>query len=345
MTKPKPVILVTGGAGYVGSTLMRDALAAGFKVRCLDLLIYGGKSIVGLLNHPDFEFIRGDVRNKEDVEKALDGVEAVVHLAAVVGDFPCQVAPKSSYQINFEGTRLLAEAAIKKKVERFVFASTCSTYGILDTSTPADESRPLNPVSLYAEAKIDCENLLKSLKSNSFHPVMLRYGTAYGISFRTRFDLLINSFAYEALTEKEIVVFAANMWRPYVHVRDMGVIMLLTLKAPVEKISGEVFNAGSTEHNYTKRQVVEMFLQELPELEVRYVTDIDDKRDYRVTCKKLEETLKFVPTKDVRAGIKELIFCFKNDILTKDDFESNNLEYLKRFFAERESELSGHIRK
>jgi nucleoside-diphosphate-sugar epimerase len=340
MSNKNPLLLVTGGAGYVGSTFMRDALSEGYRIRCLDLLVYGGRSIIGLMNHPDFELKVGDVRNKIDVEQALEDVDAVVHLAGIVGDLPCQVAPRSSYQINFQGTELLAETAKRKGVERFIFASTCSTYGVLDTSTPADESRPLNPVSLYAEAKIDCEKMLVSLKNNTFHPTMLRYGTAYGISFRTRFDLLINSFAYEALTEEKIVVFAANMWRPYVHVRDMGVIMLNVLKAPVGKISGEIFNAGATEHNHTKKEVVEMFQDILPDLEVQYVVDVDDKRDYRVTCKKLEQAVRFKATRDVRSGIKELVFCFQNKILTKDDYESNNLEQLKSFFAAKEETLS-----
>lgn len=340
MSDGKPLLLVTGGAGYVGSTLMRDALSEGYRVRCLDLLVYGGRAIVGLLNHPDFEFIKGDIRDKKDVERSLDDVDAIVHLAGVVGDLPCQAAPKASYQINFQGTELLAEMAKKRNIGRFVFASTCSNYGVANTSRPVDETAELNPVSLYAESKVDCEKLLLSLRSDSFHPSMLRFGTAYGISFRTRFDLLVNSFAYEALTEDEIVVFAANMWRPYIHVRDMGVIMLDILRAPVEDISGEIFNAGATEHNHTKEQVVEMFLDVLPDLRVEYVNDVDDKRNYRVDCSKLQRKIGFQPTKNVRQGIEELIFCFRNNILTKDDFESNNLEYLKEFFAKQEATLA-----
>ena len=340
MNKEKPLILVTGGAGYVGSTFMRDALIRGYRIRCLDLLIYGGRSVVGLMNHPDFELVVGDVRKLEDVEAALEGVFAVVHLAGIVGDLPCQVAPNASYQINFSGTELLAEATKRKGIERFIFASTCSTYGVLDTSTPADESRPLNPVSLYAEAKIDCEKMLLSLKSDTFHPVMLRYGTAYGISFRTRFDLLVNSFAFEALNEDKIVVFAANMWRPYVHVRDMGVIMLNVLDAPLEAVSGEIFNAGATEHNHTKKEVVDIFTEVLQDLEVQYVMDVDDKRDYRVTCAKLENAVGFKATRDVRSGIEELVQCFQCGILTKNDYESNNLDTLKSFFAAREKTLS-----
>ncbi|MBI3378810.1 MAG: NAD(P)-dependent oxidoreductase [Nitrospirae bacterium] len=335
-----PLMLVTGGAGYVGSTLMRDALIAGYRVRCLDLLIYGGKSIVGLLNNPNFELIKGDVRNKGDVEKALEGVDVIVHLAGIVGDLPCQAAPKSAYQINFHGTELLATLAKKKNIKPFVFGSTCSTYGIVDTTIPADEMRELNPVSLYAETKIDCEKLLLSLKSDSFHPVMLRYGTAYGVSFRTRFDLLINSFVYEALTHNKIVVFAANMWRPYVHVSDAAAIILEVLKVPSETLSGEIFNAGVTSQNFRKDEIVKIIQEFLPDIEVHFANEIDDKRNYRVDFTKLEQRIGFKPAKTISDGIRELIFCFKNNILTKDDYESNSLEYLKKFFAEHEKTLA-----
>ncbi|HIF03167.1 MAG TPA: SDR family oxidoreductase, partial [Nitrospinaceae bacterium] len=129
----------------------------------MDLLIYGGKALVGFLYSPNFELIKGDVRVKKDIENALENVDVVVHLAAVVGDLPCQVAPKSALQINFTGTQLVAESAKNRKIRRFIFASTCSNYGIVDPETPADENRKLNPVSLYAEIKIDCEKFLTSL--------------------------------------------------------------------------------------------------------------------------------------------------------------------------------------
>lgn len=336
----RPLMLVTGGAGYVGSTLMRDALISGYRVRCLDLMLYGGKSIVGLLNNPNFELIKGDIRNRDDVEKALEGVNVIVHLAGIVGDLPCQAAPKSAYQINFHGTELLATTAKKKNIKPFVFGSTCSTYGSADTLVFADETRELNPVSLYAETKIDCENLLLSLKSDSFHPIILRYGTAYGVSFRTRFDLLINSFVYEALTHNKIVVFAANMWRPYVHVSDAAAIILEMLRVQSDIISGEIFNAGITSQNFRKYEIVKMIQEFLPDIEVHFANEIDDKRNYRVDFTKLEQRIGFKPAKTVSDGIRELIFCFKNNILTKEDYESNNLEYLKKFFAEQEKTVA-----
>lgn len=339
VTDKKPLILVTGGAGYVGSTLIRHALAGGFRVRCLDLLVYGGKSIAGFINHPDFELVRGDIRNKADVEKSLEQVEAVVHLAAIVGDILCQAAPKSAYQINFQGTQLLADLSKRKRVNRFIFASSCSNYGVVNTAAPVDETSMLNPVSLYAETKIDCENYLMLLADEKFHPTSLRFSTGFGVSFRTRFDLLINSFVYEALSKNKIVVFAAKMWRPYLHVSDMSNIIMKVLNVEVEKVSKQVFNAGAISQNHTKEEVVEMISESLPDLKVHYATDIDDKRNYRVDFSKLEKIIGFSPTKTVEDGINELIFCFQNGILTDADYETNNLEYLSNFFRKQEDIL------
>ena len=324
----------------MGSVVIRDALAAGYRVRCLDLLVYGGRTLVGFMNHPNFQLIKGDIRDKQTLHSCLDGVEAIVHLAAIVGDLPCQVAPKSSYQINFQGTQLLADLAKRHKIRRFVFASTCSNYGIADVSKPIDETKPLNPVSLYAETKIDCENYLISMADDCFHPTNLRFGTAFGVSFRTRFDLLVNSFVYEALNTNALVVFAANMWRPYIHVVDMSKIIVGILKAETCLITKQIFNAGATSQNYRKEEVVEMILKELPKIKIRYVNDIDDKRNYRVDFAKLENTIGFNPSRTVRQGIQELIFCFQNSMLNNDDYDNNNLESLKQFYKQQETQLA-----
>jgi len=340
MRQKELLILVTGGAGYVGATFIRDALARGYRVRCLDILIYGGKALVGFLSNPNFELIKGDVRVKKDVEKALENVDIVIHLAAVVGDLPCQVAPKSSFQINFQGTQLVAESAKQKKIRRFIFASTCSNYGVVDPEIPADENRKLNPVSLYAETKIDCENFLTSLQDDSFYPTCLRYGTAYGVSFRTRFDLLLNSFIYEALFEKELMVFGANTWRPYIHVADMSQILLNILAADENTVGGQIFNAGATSENYKKEDVVHMIEDTLPNIKAHYSDSIDDIRNYKVDFTKIEQTIGFKPTLTIKDGIQELIFCFRTGVLCKIDFENNNLENLKLFFKQQESTLA-----
>lgn len=339
--KPKQKIVITGGAGYVGSTLIRDLLADGYRVRCLDLLIYGGKSLKGFINHPNFEFIKGDIRNKTVLENCLKDIDCVIHLAAIVGDLPCRAAPTSAVEINFKGTKLVANAAKEFGVKRFIFASTCSNYGIVDSQKPITEDGKLNPVSLYAETKIDCERYLMSISDNGFAATCLRFGTSYGVSFRTRFDLLVNSFAYEAWSKGEVVAFAANTWRPYVHVADMSLIMRQILEAPIKKVRGEIFNAGSNSQNYIKKDVVEILKKVLPSLNTKYIDTVDDRRDYRVNFDKLENVIGFKATKSVEEGFKEFLYCFQQNILGDDDFESNNLEALEKFFGEKENELKG----
>lgn len=332
-------ILVTGGAGYVGSTFIRDALARGYEVRCLDILVYGGKAIVGFLSDPRFEFVHGDVRDREIVDRCLESVDAVVHLAAIVGDMPCQAAPESTYQINYQGTELLATRARELGVKRFVFASTCSNYGIVNPGDIADEDYPLNPVSLYAETKIDAERLVLSLATDTYAPTCLRFGTAFGVSFRTRFDLLVNSFAFEAWTERKIDVFAANTWRPYIHVADMARIMLAVIEADPGAVGGQVFNAGFSDQNMIKRDVVELLVKLLPGIDVRYIDAIEDRRDYRVNMAKLENAVPIKAARSVADGFRELLQCFEHGVLTEHDFEANKLDTLRNFFASREDQL------
>ncbi len=332
-------ILITGGAGYIGSTLIRDCLEEGFIVRCLDLLVYDGKPIVGFMNHPNFEFVRGDIRDEKILREVLKGVDYVVHLAAIVGDLPCRAAPKATVQINFQGTKLIADLSKELGVKRFVFASTCSNYGIVGSNQMATETTKLNPVSLYAETKIDCERYLTKIHDEKFATVCLRFGTAYGVSFRTRFDLLVNSFAYEGWTKKEIVAFAANTWRPYIHVADMSLIIRKILSAPFEKVNGQIFNAGSTSQNFMKKEVVEILKRIMPDIKTKYIETVDDRRDYRVDFSKLENSIDFKPSRNIEDGFRELIYCFKYGIITENNYEANKLETVEKFFKEREKIL------
>lgn len=332
-------ILITGGAGYVGSSLIRDALADGHQVRCLDLLVYGDESIKSFLNHPHFEFVKADIRDEAALKNSLEDIDYVVHLAAIVGDLPCRAAPKSAVEINYKGTKLLAKMAKQSGIKRFIFASTCSNYGIVDPKKGADEDHELNPVSLYAETKVDCERFLMNSANDDFSVTCLRFATGYGISLRTRFDLLVNSLAYEAWVNDEIVVFAADTWRPYIHVSDMSLVIREVLKGPREKVSGQIFNAGSNCQNYIKKDVVEILKKALPRLQTKYIDSIDDKRNYRVNFNKLERAISFKPSRSVEHSFKELINCFEHGILTERDFATNNLKALEKFFGERENIL------
>jgi len=340
MAKKNKKILITGGAGYVGSTFIRDALADGYQVRCIDLLVYGGQSLTCFINHPNFEFVHGDIRDRETILKCLDGINIVVHLAAIVGDKPCQAAPKSTYQINYLGTKLLADCSKESDVNKFIFASTCSNYGVSDSNIYATEESSLNPVSLYAETKIDCENYLKSIIDDTFSTTSLRFGTAFGISTRTRFDLTVNSFAYEAWNLNKIIVFAADTWRPYIHVADMSLIIRKILLCDNNLISGEIFNAGSTSENHMKVNIAEILVKLVPGLKTNYINSIEDIRNYKVSFNKLEKLTNFIPSKTIKDGYCELLSSFRDGILNKSSFEANTLEAITDFFGKKEKILS-----
>lgn len=321
------IILVTGGAGYKGSTLCRELLFKGYKVRVLDKLMYGGRSLAGIFNHPGFEFIKGDTRDKDDVKRALKGAGAVIHLAAIVGDKPCERDPREAIEINYKATIALAEAAKKNKVERFIFASTCSNYGAADTSTPATEERELNPMSLYAETKIDCEKYLTQFsKDGNFNAVMLRFSTAFGVSGRTRFDLTVNSFTYEALRDRKIIVFAEESWRPFTHVLDMARIYSAVLEAPIRAVAGKIFNAGWNSENYMKRDIVNAIKEVIGDFEVDYVNTIQDKRSYRVDFSRIEHALQLPRAVSLKDGIAEVAYAINTGLLTELDFENNRLK-------------------
>ena len=341
--KKRQRILVTVGAGYIGSMFIRDALKSGYNVRCLDLLIYGDKALRTILKHPRFEFEKGDIRDRHLVKKVLHGVDSVVHLAAIVGDLPCRAAPKSTVEINFKGTQLLAHYAKELGINRLVFASTCSNYGVMNSDTAVEETSELNPVSLYAETKIDAETFLSSISSPDFSVTILRFASAYGISYRTRFDLLINSLTYEAWKNNEITVFAANTWRPYIHISDMSLILKTVLEAPLKNVCGQIFNAGSNEQNLTKEMLIKILQKNLPTLKIRLVNTIDDRRNYFVNFDKLKKMVGFKPRKSIEDGIREILDSFNKGLLTKEDFEVNKLETLENFFKEKEDSLKNEI--
>ncbi len=248
-------VLVTGGAGYIGSVLTRQLLEKGYNVRVLDSLMYGGEPIIDMLNYPNFEFVKGDVRNRADVEKALEGIDCVAHLAAIVGDPACVKQPELANSTNLEGSKLLYEVANKMGVSKFVFASTCSNYGKMDDPNEyVTEESKLAPVSLYAETKVATEEyLLSQSQDNNCKPTCLRFSTVYGLSLRPRFDLTVNEFTKELALGRELVVFGEQFWRPYCHVYDLARSVVTVIEAEEEKVAFDVFNVGSTKENYQKR--------------------------------------------------------------------------------------------
>ncbi len=311
-------VLVTGGAGYIGSVLVRQLLAKGYQVRALDNLNFGGDALIDVMQYANFEFMKGDVRNAEDVHTALEGVFAVAHLAAIVGDPACKKYSDDANTTNWDGSVALYNAAQAAGVKRFVFASTCSNYGKMpDPNSFVTETSELNPVSLYAELKVKFEKfLLEDNKDAAMCSTALRFSTVYGFSPRIRFDLTVNEFTRNAAVNGEQEIWGAQFWRPYCHVDDLARAVVLVIESDEAKVRANVFNVGSTEENYNKGMVIEEVCKVVPNVTVNYVDSSEDPRDYRVNFDKIKNELGYTITKTVPDGVKEIYTLLKTGIVT-----------------------------
>ncbi len=248
-------VLVTGGAGYIGSVLVRILLKKGYAVKVIDNLSFGGDALVDIFDNPAFEFYNGDIRKEEDIKEALKGVNYVCHLAAIVGDPACKMFAEDAEQINWDASVKLFDLCEKSGVEKFVFASTCSNYGKMENSSGyVTETSALRPVSLYAELKVKFEKYLLEERADSpLCKTVLRFSTVYGASSRLRFDLTVNEFVRDAIIKKELTIFGEQFWRPYCHVYDLANSAALILEADNNKVNNNVFNVGDTSENYNKK--------------------------------------------------------------------------------------------
>jgi nucleoside-diphosphate-sugar epimerase len=313
-------ILVTGGAGYLGSTLVHDLVRAGDHVRVLDSLVHGGQSLLPLLGHERFELVRGDIRDGVAVQRAMKDVEHIVHLAAVVGDPACAKNPDLATAVNLEGAERVIDAAREHRTERFVFASTCSNYGrMADTSILATEDHELLPVSPYARTKVEVERRLLGSPAT-----VLRFATLYGLSGRMRFDLTVNEFVRELLVHRKLAVYGEQFWRPYVHVRDAARAIATVLGARRELVAGKVFNVGDTRENYRKLDLVEMIRRRVGGGEVQFVARAEDPRDYRVSFERIRAELGYGITRRVEDGIDEIASALESGAIDALDGTARN---------------------
>lgn len=311
-------VLVTGGAGYIGSVLVRQLLNKGHQVRAIDSLKFGGDALYDVMLHPNFEFMKGDIRNAEDVDRALKGMEAVAHLAAIVGDPACKKFSEEANQTNWDGAVLLFNKAEAAGIKRFVFASTCSNYGKMpNPDSFVTETSELRPVSLYAELKVKFENyILEERKNSKMCATSLRFSTVYGFSPRIRFDLTVNEFTRNATINGEQEIWGAQFWRPYCHVEDLARAVILVLESAEDKVKSEVFNVGNTDENYNKGMIIEEVCKVVPNVKVNYVEMNEDPRDYRVNFDKIKNQLGYSITKTVPDGVKEIYSLLKTGIVT-----------------------------
>ena len=315
-------ILVTGGAGYVGSMVSRALLARGDEVRVLDSLLYGGASLLDLYEEERFSFVRGDIRSAQTVTNALAGMDAVVHLAALVGDPLCSRQPALAKEVNQDASLQLVDLSRRRGIQRFIFASTCSNYGRMpDPSVSLTEESELQPVSLYAQTKVAVERaLLAGSPSASPTVTVLRFATVFGLSPRMRFDLTVNEFTMELLVKRTLTIYGEQFWRPYIHVRDAAQAVRLVLEASEEKIQRQAFNAGDTSQNYQKGSLAELIRSQIgDQCQIERIHKTEDPRDYRVCFDKIKRELGFTMTRTVQAGVREIIAAISNGLFTDFD--------------------------
>jgi nucleoside-diphosphate-sugar epimerase len=320
-------VLVIGGAGYIGSALLPKLLDRGYHVRLLDCFLYGEEPIQPVIQHPNLEVHRGDFRNVDTVVAAMRDMKSVIHLGGLVGDPACALDEELTIQINLIATRMIAQVAKGNQISRFVFASSCSVYGASDQIL--NERSALNPVSLYARSKIASENVLLGLRGEGFEPVILRLGTIYGLSGRTRFDLVVNLLAAKALVEKVITVYGKDQWRPFLHVHDAGRAVMSALDARSESVSPLIFNVGCDEQNRTLGQVGELIRVMVPGSILRCTEENVDRRNYRVEFRRIREELGFEPVWKIEAGVQQVLDAIASGKVTNYlDAKYSNVKFL-----------------
>ncbi len=315
-------VLITGGAGYIGSILTSELLRANYRVSVVDSLLFGGEAVVPFLHHPNFHFVKADVTEPRAIRDALKNEwqkpTAVVHLAAIVGFPACQAVGKQvSWKYNVDATKMVFEQAADLGAERFVFASTYSNYGLSEDGRPVTEESPLNPQSLYAETKIASEEFLLSQKDSACAPLLFRFATLYGISPRTRFDLIVNQFVLDAFTKRSLIIYQRGYSRSFVHIRDVVRGVIMGLEVEKEKVRGQVFNLGTENGNYSKDDIVRLVLKRMPETVVEYkdMSFGGDMRDITVSFEKIKRILGFDTTLDVDDGVREVLFALKTGLI------------------------------
>jgi len=310
-------ILLVGGEGYIGSVLCPALLKNGYQVCSFDILAYGnGSGVLGNLGWAGaYHFIRGDIRSDEELTRAMADCDAVVLLAGLVGDPITKKYPRESASINHSGVETVIRIAAREKIRKLIFVSTCSNYGLIPTDVVADEDWPTNPLSTYAKAKIAAEKLSANISSDvDLDVTILRFATAFGLAPRMRFDLTISEFVRDPYLGNRLTVYDADTWRPYCHVNDFARLIIKVLRDGYCGGRCEIFNAGGTVNNFTKRMIVDLILKKLPGRDVYFQKDGQDPRNYRVDFTRVSERFGFEPAFTVEDGIDELIWALENSL-------------------------------
>jgi nucleoside-diphosphate-sugar epimerase len=304
-------ILVTGGAGYIGSILVNRLLDSGYKVIILDKLMFGVEPLKNFLKtqRPNLSVIVGDIQNEDDVTRALEHADAVIHLAAIVGDPACAADTELAVNVNFNATVRLADMCKARKIKRFVFASTCSVYGVGKQDVLTEDSE-VNPVSLYAETRLYGERGILSLADRNFQPALLRLGTIFGLSPRMRFDIIVNYLTQKAIREKQISIFGGEQWRPLLHVQDAARAFQTAMESPLDKVGNQIFNVAMD--NLQIKTIGDFIRKHIPEASVHQINKLADKRSYHVNFDKIEQVMNYKAERSLESGIMEIAKAVKD---------------------------------
>jgi nucleoside-diphosphate-sugar epimerase len=302
-------ILVTGGAGYVGSVLVPKLLAANHRVKVLDLYLYGAHVLDCVRGDPGLEQIRGDLRDREVLKQSLVGCDAVIHLACVSNDPSFELNPELGKSINYDAFRPLVEIARDSGVRRFIYASTSSVYGIKEEENVSEEL-PLKPLTDYSKYKALCEDILHEYQDRDFTTVTIRPATVCGYSPRLRLDLTVNILTNHALNRGTITVFGGEQKRPNIHIDDLTDLYVDLVTRPDRQIAGQVWNAGYENHRVS--EIAEMVRQVVGPERVNVVTSpTDDLRSYHISSEKIRRDLSFAAKRTLQDAIRDLTGAFR----------------------------------
>ena len=323
-------VLLIGGEGYIGNIVSLNLLKEGYRVLSYDNLLYKNHNcVLNKITFKNYNFIFGDILNKNLLEAEIIKADAVVLLAGLVGDPITSAYPKAASLINDLGIENVINLCSKHQIDKFIFISTCSNYGLVKSDETANEDFPLNPLSLYAKSKVKAEKYILSLKEKTkMHPTILRFATAFGLSPRMRFDLTINEFTRDLAIGKELLVYDAKTWRPYCHVQDFSSLIQLVIEAPTKDSSFQVFNVGGMRNNATKQMIVNFILDRFPNGKVKYLQKGNETRNYKVNFGKVKKVFGFEPKFSIEDGIDELIQLINKNVF---DIVEKNLDFFGNY--------------
>jgi len=321
-------VLVTGGAGYVGAVLIPKLLAKGYKVKVVDLYMYGDNVLDNVKANPNLKQIKGDIRDKELLEKEIPGIDAIIHLACISNDPSFELNPALAKSINYDAFTPLVKIAKKNKVKRFIYASSSSVYGIKEEEKVTEELS-LEPLTDYSKYKMLCEEVLIKEKVPGFTILILRPSTVCGYSPRLRLDLTVNILTNHAINKRKITVFGGGQKRPNIHIEDMTDLYIKTLEYPDKLIDGKIFNAGY--ENFTVMQIAEKVRSVIDKNIPIEVTATDDNRSYQVCSEKIKKELGFSATHSVEEAIEDLRDAFSSGKIpnSMDDIRYYNIKTMK----------------